>query len=158
MTRKLLPYEHELVAQLGVTEEEYLDFLSVQIDYAISPSQRLSTPQCGPLIPAAAVAGTAAATAGAVSTASQANRANKEVNRQKSIAISQQQEQSKMVADEKAKEDAAAKAAQNEILKKQRAVVSADQTNKARVRGRRSLITGSERGVLEDEFSTKLGG
>jgi hypothetical protein len=68
MTRKLLPYEHELVAQLGVTEEEYLDFLSVQIDYAISPTQRLSTPQCGPLIPAAAVAGTAAASAAAVST------------------------------------------------------------------------------------------
>jgi hypothetical protein len=63
MTRKLLPYEHELVAQLGVTEEEYLDFLSVQIDYAISPAQRLSTPQCGPAIPAAfAAIGTAAAT------------------------------------------------------------------------------------------------
>jgi hypothetical protein len=63
MTRKLLPYEHELVAQLGVTEEEYLDFLSVQIDYAISPTQRLSTPQCGPAIPAAfAAIGTAAAT------------------------------------------------------------------------------------------------
>jgi hypothetical protein len=63
MTRKLLPYEHELVAQLGVTEEEYLDFLSVQIDYAISPAQRLSTPQCGPAIPAACAAiGTAAAT------------------------------------------------------------------------------------------------
>ena len=64
MTRKLLPYEHELVAQLGVTEEEYLDFLSVQIDYAISPTQRLSTPQCGPAIPAAfaaVAAGTAVA-------------------------------------------------------------------------------------------------
>ena len=64
MTRKLLPYEHELIAQLGVTEEEYLDFLSVQIDYAISPAQRLSTPQCGPAIPAAfaaVLAGTAVA-------------------------------------------------------------------------------------------------
>ena len=64
MTRKLLPYEHELIAQLGVTEEEYLDFLSVQIDYAISPAQRLSTPQCGPAIPAAfaaVAAGTAVA-------------------------------------------------------------------------------------------------
>ena len=64
MTRKLLPYEHELIAQLGVTEEEYLDFLSVQIDYAISPTQRLSTPQCGPAIPAAfaaVAAGTAVA-------------------------------------------------------------------------------------------------
>jgi hypothetical protein len=65
MTRKLLPYEHELVAQLGVTEEEYLDFLSVQIDYAISPAQRLSTPQCGPAIPAAF----AAFAAGAATTA-----------------------------------------------------------------------------------------
>ena len=68
MTRKLLPYEHELVAQLGVTEEEYLDFLSVQIDYAISPTQRLSTPQCGPAIPAAVAVGTAAASTAAVST------------------------------------------------------------------------------------------
>ena len=60
MTRKLLPYEHELVAQLGVTEEEYLDFLSVQIDYAISPTQRYATPQAGPIIPAAAAAFAAA--------------------------------------------------------------------------------------------------
>ena len=60
MTRKLLPYEHELVAQLGVTEEEYLDFLSVQIDYAISPAQRYATPQAGPIIPAAAAAFAAA--------------------------------------------------------------------------------------------------
>lgn len=69
MTRKLLPYEHELIAQLGVTEEEYLDFLSVQIDYAISPTQRLSTPQCGPAIPAAfaaVAAGTASATSVAI--------------------------------------------------------------------------------------------
>ena len=67
MTRKLLPYEHELVAQLGVTEEEYLDFLSVQIDYAISPAQRYATPQAGPIIPAAAAA-FAAATATTAST------------------------------------------------------------------------------------------
>jgi hypothetical protein len=70
MTRKLLPYEHELVAQLGVTEEEYLDFLSVQIDYAISPAQRLmQLHKVDPIIPAAAVAGTAAASAAAASTA-----------------------------------------------------------------------------------------
>jgi hypothetical protein len=67
MTRKLLPYEHELIAQLGVTEEEYLDFLSVQIDYAISPTQRYATPQAGPIIPAAAAA-FAAATATTAST------------------------------------------------------------------------------------------
>ena len=29
MTRRLLPYEHDLIATLGVTEEEYLDFLSI---------------------------------------------------------------------------------------------------------------------------------
>ena len=92
-----------------------------------------------------------ASVGGTVITASQANR-------QKSIAMSQQQEQKKMVAEEKAKEDLAAKAVQDEILKKQREVVPADQTKKARLRGRRSLITGSERGVLEDEFNTKLGG
>jgi hypothetical protein len=34
MTRKLLPYEHDLIATLGVTEEEYLDFLSIQETYS----------------------------------------------------------------------------------------------------------------------------
>ena len=33
MTRKLLPYEHDLIATLGVTEEEYLDFLAIQETY-----------------------------------------------------------------------------------------------------------------------------
>jgi len=33
MTRKLLPYEHDLIAALGVTKEEYLDFLAVQQAY-----------------------------------------------------------------------------------------------------------------------------
>jgi hypothetical protein len=33
MTRKLLPYEHELVEVLGITEEEYIDFLSIQAEY-----------------------------------------------------------------------------------------------------------------------------
>jgi len=32
-TRKLLPYEHDLIETLGVTEEEYLAFLSVQKEY-----------------------------------------------------------------------------------------------------------------------------
>ena len=32
-TRKLLPYEHDLIEMLGVTEEEYLAFLSVQKEY-----------------------------------------------------------------------------------------------------------------------------
>jgi hypothetical protein len=45
MTRKLLPYEHELIQQLGVTEDEYLDFLAVQFDYTRTPEQKLATPQ-----------------------------------------------------------------------------------------------------------------
>jgi hypothetical protein len=43
MTRKLLPYEHELIQQLGVTEDEYLDFLAVQFDYTRTPEQKLAT-------------------------------------------------------------------------------------------------------------------
>jgi len=33
MTRKLLPYEHDLIATLGITKEEYLDFLAIQQSY-----------------------------------------------------------------------------------------------------------------------------
>ena len=33
MTRKLLPYEHELIEALGVTREEYFDFLDQQHAY-----------------------------------------------------------------------------------------------------------------------------
>jgi hypothetical protein len=33
MTRKLLPYEHDLIATLGCTKEEYLEFLSLQEEY-----------------------------------------------------------------------------------------------------------------------------
>ena len=33
MTRKLLPYEYDLIAALGITKEEYLDFLAVQQQY-----------------------------------------------------------------------------------------------------------------------------
>lgn len=33
MTRKLLPYEYELIAALGVSKEEYLEFLAVQRQY-----------------------------------------------------------------------------------------------------------------------------
>jgi hypothetical protein len=45
MTRKLLPYEHQLIEALGVSEEEYLDFLAVQFDYTTTPEQRLQEPQ-----------------------------------------------------------------------------------------------------------------
>lgn len=40
MTRRLLPYEHELIRTLGVTEEEYLEFLALQLDYVSSPEER----------------------------------------------------------------------------------------------------------------------
>lgn len=36
MTRKLLPYEHQLIQALDVTQEEYLGFLSAQKDYSSS--------------------------------------------------------------------------------------------------------------------------
>lgn len=45
MTRKLLPYEHQLIEELGVSEQEYLDFLQVQFDYTTTPAQRLEKPQ-----------------------------------------------------------------------------------------------------------------
>jgi len=45
MTRKLLPYEHQLIEALDVTEEEYLDFLSAQYDYSLSIEDKLATPQ-----------------------------------------------------------------------------------------------------------------
>lgn len=34
MTRKLLPYEYDLIEALGVTKEEYLEFLAVQVQYS----------------------------------------------------------------------------------------------------------------------------
>jgi len=41
MDRKLLPYEHQLVKTLGVTREEYLDFLAVQRDLTKSEQEQL---------------------------------------------------------------------------------------------------------------------
>jgi len=43
MNRKLLPYEHDLARALGVTEQEYLEFLAAQRDYSQSDEQRLET-------------------------------------------------------------------------------------------------------------------
>ena len=31
--RKLLPYEHQLIESLGISKEEYLEFVAVQQDY-----------------------------------------------------------------------------------------------------------------------------
>lgn len=45
MTRKLLPYEHQLIEELGISKEDYLDFLQAQFDYTTTPEQRLQTPQ-----------------------------------------------------------------------------------------------------------------
>jgi len=41
MKRRLLPYEHELIRTLGISEDDYLDFLSVQHDYTQSPEEKL---------------------------------------------------------------------------------------------------------------------
>ncbi len=40
MTRKLLPYEHDLIETLGVSADEYLDFLAVQHDFTKSAEER----------------------------------------------------------------------------------------------------------------------
>ena len=45
MTRRLLPYEYQLIEALGVTKEEYLDFLQKQVDYTKSIDEKLETPQ-----------------------------------------------------------------------------------------------------------------
>lgn len=41
MTRKLLPYEYELIKALKITKEEYLDFLAAQHDFTRSPEEKL---------------------------------------------------------------------------------------------------------------------
>jgi hypothetical protein len=64
MTRKLLPYEHDLIQQLGVTEEEYLDFVEVQFNYELSAAERIAKPQCEPISLAFAAVAAGAATFG----------------------------------------------------------------------------------------------
>lgn len=44
MTRRLLPYEHQLIEALEITEGEYLDFLQAQFDYTQTPEQKLEKP------------------------------------------------------------------------------------------------------------------
>jgi hypothetical protein len=52
MTRKLLPYEYELIEVLGVSKEEYLDFVAQQHIYKdIKEGSALDTVN-GPLTPA----------------------------------------------------------------------------------------------------------
>ena len=45
MNRPLLPYEHQLVETLGITKQEYLDFLMATRDYEKSPEQTSEEPQ-----------------------------------------------------------------------------------------------------------------
>lgn len=40
--RKLLPYEHQLIEALGVSQDEYLEFLAAQFDYTSSLEERQS--------------------------------------------------------------------------------------------------------------------
>jgi len=45
MTRRLLPYEHQLIKELGVSEAEYLEFAQAQFDHTRLPADKLATPQ-----------------------------------------------------------------------------------------------------------------
>jgi hypothetical protein len=45
--RKLLPYEHELIKALGISREEYLEFLAVQRDFVTSPEEQLQELRAG---------------------------------------------------------------------------------------------------------------
>lgn len=45
MTRRLLPYEHQLIKELGISEAEYLEFAQAQFDHTRLPSDKLATPQ-----------------------------------------------------------------------------------------------------------------
>jgi hypothetical protein len=64
MTRKLLPYEYDLIQQLGVTEDEYLDFIEVQFNYELSAAERIAKPQCDPVSTAFAMVAAGTATFG----------------------------------------------------------------------------------------------
>jgi hypothetical protein len=45
MTRRLLPYEYQLIKELGISEAEYLEFAQAQFDYSRVPADKLATPQ-----------------------------------------------------------------------------------------------------------------
>lgn len=44
MKRRLLPYEYQLIQTLGITKEEYLNFLQAQFDYTRLPEEKLEEP------------------------------------------------------------------------------------------------------------------
>jgi len=47
MTRRLLPYEHQLIRELGISEQEYLEFAQAQFDHTKALEDKLQTPQAG---------------------------------------------------------------------------------------------------------------
>ncbi len=55
--RKLLPYEHELIKALGVSRDEYLEFLAVQKDFTKSEEELLSELRAEPVSITLAVVG-----------------------------------------------------------------------------------------------------
>jgi len=57
MTRRLLPYEHQLIKELGVSEDDYIDFLSVQKDYRLSEEDQLKELRAEPVSIILAVVG-----------------------------------------------------------------------------------------------------
>jgi len=57
MTRKLLPYEHELIEILKISKEEYLDFLAVQHDFTRSREEKLQELRAEPVSIILAVVG-----------------------------------------------------------------------------------------------------
>jgi hypothetical protein len=57
MTRRLLPYEHQLIKELGVSEDDYIDFLSVQKDYSQSAEDQLKELRAEPVSIILAVVG-----------------------------------------------------------------------------------------------------
>lgn len=66
MTRKLLPYEHQLIEELGVSKEDYLGFLQVQFDYTTTPEQRLEKPQAEVVATVLVIVGTLLQVVGAL--------------------------------------------------------------------------------------------
>jgi hypothetical protein len=48
--RKLLPYEHQLIAELGISKEEYLGFVAAQFDHTRTPTEKLEIPQGDPAV------------------------------------------------------------------------------------------------------------
>jgi hypothetical protein len=45
MSRRLLPYEHQLIEALGISADEYLEFCQAQFDHSRLPDEKLLTPQ-----------------------------------------------------------------------------------------------------------------